>query len=958
MLSAPLTKLYLQAKQLCAKLTSMHSRGGDGAGGGVGNDIDQVILDAARNSVGKDPLYTSLWIPVPEIKQQPPDDDQIDMDLSTPSLLLGCVVQPPSTKLAKYKLAGTASDSDGEADDVMDKHHCTDVPCCCVFIAAIVGTIVMCSTAAQQGGVGRLYAGIQADGLICGVDQQVQKQPYLAWCYGPGPAGGKPTTSSFTIATSKCVTKCPSSASGVGPIECPEGSYSSVNSRPFLGRYCLPEIAFKNGLQDIADTELGSSAQQWTLIVSSIGTSWQLLVFVFFLAFVMGFLYLGFLRCCAEGMIWSCIFLSFLGFGGTGIYLWVNASSIASKLPADMEISEGVIGEEENIARGTAMVCLVVAAGVVCLACCLGSSIKRAVSCVEAACEAIYEMPSLLMGPAVKAMVQGVLAIVLLYGYLTVYSAGNVSAGSKGGVGRHVEHTWNEWWQIIGFIVMAFWIVTFVDALFQFTMAFAFATYYYKPYGVNRQKDVNGFCAVAVENWPINIGVMYHAGSLAFGSLLVAVLHALQKLMEYARVKNQETVDSALVKCVLCCVECLVGCCAEAVEVVNKNAYIDMAVSSNGFCVSAREAMDIIVHNAEAMSILNGATYVFTVFGALFIINDACGAFASRSLEAAPTSGGHLWQPPIVAFSVSLSFMNVFDMASDTLLYCYAKDKQNDNGANTAPASFAKLATSTEHSGVRADRQCDRAPGEFGPARARPRDLGAIEALSAGPALDGGPAAEFVPRAWSRAPGVPECSKRGGHGLDDSPVDLRGRQRPPEAVELGAAITELADVGALDQPTEDAQITPLGYIAMALPCDLRLCRLLHFGLVMGTPCDAIAMVAGLTAADPFSAPSLMVLKDEREYCRKLERSFEAGGRSTRPGPWLLWCSGGWGRGGSRGRMGGDGDGMETSTVRVMVVVMVVRTLLVVMMVVMMVVVVVMAVGGDDHCCGDGAMSQR
>jgi hypothetical protein len=103
--------------------------------------------------------------------------------------------------------------------------------------------------------------------------------------------------------------------------------------------------------------------------------------------------------------------------------------------------------------------------------------------------------------------------------------------------------------------------------------------------------------------------------------------------------------------------------------------------------------------------------------------------------------------------------------------------------------------------------------------------------------------------------------------------------QPPSTKLVEAAITELADVGALDQPTEDAQITPLGYIAMALPCDLRLCRLLHFGLVMGTPCDAIAMVAGLTAADPFSAPSLMVLKDEREYCRKLERSFEA----------RLWC---------------------------------------------------------------------
>lgn len=99
--------------------------------------------------------------------------------------------------------------------------------------------------------------------------------------------------------------------------------------------------------------------------------------------------------------------------------------------------------------------------------------------------------------------------------------------------------------------------------------------------------------------------------------------------------------------------------------------------------------------------------------------------------------------------------------------------------------------------------------------------------------------------------------------------------QPPTTTLIGAAIRELADVGAIDRPSENCMITPLGYIAMALPCDLRLCRLLYFGLMLHCPADAIAIVAGLTAADPFSAPSLMVLKDEREYCRKLERSFEA-----------------------------------------------------------------------------------
>eukprot|EP00929_Paragymnodinium_shiwhaense_P055522 TRINITY_DN27810_c0_g3_i2.p1 TRINITY_DN27810_c0_g3~~TRINITY_DN27810_c0_g3_i2.p1 ORF type:complete len:1527 (+),score=477.80 TRINITY_DN27810_c0_g3_i2:119-4699(+) len=116
-----------------------------------------------------------------------------------------------------------------------------------------------------------------------------------------------------------------------------------------------------------------------------------------------------------------------------------------------------------------------------------------------------------------------------------------------------------------------------------------------------------------------------------------------------------------------------------------------------------------------------------------------------------------------------------------------------------------------------------------------------------------------------------------GLGMDlSTPTKLLGEVvQPPSTALVSAAITELADVGCIDRPAEDAQITPLGYIAMALPCELRLCRLIYFGLMLKCEADAIAMVAGLTAADPFSTPSLLVLKDEKEYVKKLERSFTA-----------------------------------------------------------------------------------
>ena len=85
--------------------------------------------------------------------------------------------------------------------------------------------------------------------------------------------------------------------------------------------------------------------------------------------------------------------------------------------------------------------------------------------------------------------------------------------------------------------------------------------------------------------------------------------------------------------------------------------------------------------------------------------------------------------------------------------------------------------------------------------------------------------------------------------------------QPPSLELLDAAIWELAQVGCLTSAHEEAEITPLGQIAIALPCDLRICRLLFLGCLFRCPADALAMAAGLTAPDPFSAPSLLVLKD-------------------------------------------------------------------------------------------------
>jgi len=330
------------------------------------------------------------------------------------------------------------------------------------------------------------------------------------------------------------------------------------------------------------------------------------------------------------------------------------------------------------------------------LGCCFHHSIQVGAACVEVACDTMFEMPSLLLLPVAKAFFKGVLSLVLIVGFIELYSSSGVSNGSDG-LPPHWTHSRDQYIQLILYMLMSFWIVCFVNALYQFVIAYAVAEYYYTPYDHDGEKDV-GCCAI----WDgLYFGLLLHGGSLAFGSLLIAIFMVLQKLIEFAEKQNKDTVNNPVITCVLCLFGCCINCCKETVEFVNKTAYIDIAVTSNSFCAAAKNALVMITELGGAMAILNGATFIFTIFGVVLIMLGSAaftyfvssqGVFVQQnsefdiSMPMAPTVVAG-----ILGALVGMAFMHVFDMTSDTLLYCYGYDLHNNKNTASAPQALKEL---------------------------------------------------------------------------------------------------------------------------------------------------------------------------------------------------------------------------------------------------------------------------
>jgi hypothetical protein len=114
-----------------------------------------------------------------------------------------------------------------------------------------------------------------------------------------------------------------------------------------------------------------------------------------------------------------------------------------------------------------------------------------------------------------------------------------------------------------------FWISSFIIGCAQFIIAATTCIWYFAQGGSSDDKSKAslrmGF------RWIFK----YHLGSIAFGSLIIAIMQMIKLLFEYFRKQYEKTVpQNPCTKCLICCVRCFIWCLDACVKFITKNAYI------------------------------------------------------------------------------------------------------------------------------------------------------------------------------------------------------------------------------------------------------------------------------------------------------------------------------------------------------------------------------------------------
>lgn len=238
-----------------------------------------------------------------------------------------------------------------------------------------------------------------------------------------------------------------------------------------------------------------------------------------------------------------------------------------------------------------------------------------------------------------------------------------------------------------------FWIMAFIIAILQFTVASTVALWYF-----NAGSDAGDSVSVCKG---VYWAFRYHLGSLAFGSLLIAIVTMIKVLFEYFAKKYEKAApENPITKALICYVRCMIWCLDACVKFISENAYIQTAINGTNFCTGAKKAFFMIIGNPGTFTAMNIVGWIMTAIGKGVIVGlSVYITMVLAEMNVLTTTEGAKIQQPfvpsfvvlLVAYLVASFFISIFDFACLTILQCFitCKEVSSSGGASIqAPESL------------------------------------------------------------------------------------------------------------------------------------------------------------------------------------------------------------------------------------------------------------------------------
>jgi len=248
--------------------------------------------------------------------------------------------------------------------------------------------------------------------------------------------------------------------------------------------------------------------------------------------------------------------------------------------------------------------------------------------------------------------------------------------------GSDTLHLVLQWYNLFA----ALWTAAFISATGDIILAGAVSAWYWT---FNKAELPSNMLGSSVKRT-----FRYHLGTVAFGSLLLALVQLLRVVVEYLndRINNLQAQNRILRSIVWF----LRGCfffLEKLIRYLNRNAYIMTGMVGSSFCQASQDAFTLITSNILRGFFVNQVADFVILLGKIFVVGVTT-LFFSMSVSGQEEELHFSFIPILLvmvgSYIVASSCLAVYSVAVDTLFLCFLKDVQINDGGWRKPYYMSK----------------------------------------------------------------------------------------------------------------------------------------------------------------------------------------------------------------------------------------------------------------------------
>lgn len=563
---------------------------------------------------------------------------------TNPSITKGKLTASQKKDREKHKMEFDSKLENGPVED----RGCTDVICCLIFVAFLIGWIIIFFFGVINGKPGQLLTPFDQFGNGCGYSSSFEghkniffydfaqldlyasdpkRDPTLLYkntfCVDKCPSGyypnSKPTLEEAGI---KCINPATNfSTSAVAGKDC--GKFSVYATTVWLGRFCAPNITaidstlsvVKEGMASIyKQMENSQVLEKWA---NDVKLCWWIILISVFIVMFLAFCYMYLLKWCSGVITW----LMLIGLGavliGGGLMCW----NWAKYKQTEVDEVEKASGSSDTVETSKNLVILlkvfayiffITGGAMACFIICCYHKISLVIAIIKATAEFVAEVMSILFVPIINSLFAMAFSAIWIVGTLYLFAVGDLKKRGDFPIGQ-IE--WNDntrrAWYFNLFAIL--WILAFVLSLGNFIVGASTAQWYFNggepKAGIVRKSYYWAF--------------RYHFGSIAFGAGILAVIWFIRIIFEYMyqQIANTKTISqNKFIQIALNLVRCGLDCFERIVRFINKQAFIQIGLTGKAFCPAAKDGFSVVVFHPIEFALLSGLANLFMILGNAMLV--------------------------------------------------------------------------------------------------------------------------------------------------------------------------------------------------------------------------------------------------------------------------------------------------------------------------------------------------